>query len=185
MAEPGFQQRSNKLDDHGHKERLMERNASALLSGAAVLIAALAGARNGPQRPDTAVWYFLLRKPDHTPPSPFIGVVWLCLEALLVAIGYRFLRAPRSGVRGLALGAWALTLVGLAGYPMLFFRRKRLRASAGVAAAMLTSASGMTYAASKADPPAALMTVPLLVWLGSATVLSEELWRRNPRLSRD
>ena len=34
-------------------------------------------------------------------------------------------------------------------------------------------------AARDVDPPAAAMTVPLTIWLGFATFLSEELWRRN------
>jgi tryptophan-rich sensory protein len=43
----------------------------------------------------------------------------------------------------------------------------------------------MAIAARKVDQPAAVMTMPLLFWLGFATLLSEELWRRNPSLSRD
>jgi tryptophan-rich sensory protein len=42
----------------------------------------------------------------------------------------------------------------------------------------------MFIAAREVDEPAAIMTVPLLFWLGFAALLSEELWRRNPNLSR-
>ena len=163
----------------------MDRNTSALVSGAAVLAAALTGARNGPQRPSTAAWYARLRKPGYTPPGPLIGAAWGVLETLLAATGYRLLRAPDTGAREAALGAWALTLVGLAGYPWLFFRQKRLRSSTAASGTMLASAAGLAFAARKVDEPAAVMTVPLLLWLSFATVLSEELWRRNPRLSRD
>ena len=163
----------------------MDRTTSGLVSGAAVLVAAATGARNGPQRPATAAWYAVLRKPGYTPPGPLIGAAWGVLETLLATTGYRLLRAPDSGARHAALGAWGLTLVGLAGYPWLFFRRKRLASSAGAAAAMLASAAGLTLAARKVDPPAAAMTAPLLLWLCFATVLSEELWRRNPALSYD
>lgn len=163
----------------------MDRNTSGLVAGAAVLAAAMTGARNGPQRPSTAAWYGLLRKPGYTPPGPVIGAAWGVLETLLTATGYRLLRAPDSGARSAALGAWALTLVGLAGYPWLFFRQKRLASSAAASGAMLASAAGLTFAAREVDEPAAVMTVPLLLWLSFATVLSEELWRRNPRLSRD
>ena len=163
----------------------MDRTPSALVAGTAVLAAALTGARNGPQRPSTAAWYALLRKPDYTPPGPLIGAAWSVLETLLAGTGYRLLRAPPMGARGAALGAWTLTLVGLAGYPWLFFRKKRLASSTAAAGTMLASAAGLAFAARKVDKPAAAMTVPLLLWLSFATVLSEELWRRNPRLSRD
>lgn len=163
----------------------MNKTASAVASGTAVLPAAVIGARHGPQRPTTAAWYALLRKPEFTPPGPVIGAAWTVLETLLVVTGYRLLRAPDTVPARAAVGAWALTLVGLAGYPWLFFGRRRLAASTEAAGAMLASAAGLAYAARKVDPPAAIMTAPLLLWLGFATVLSEELWRRNPRLSRD
>ncbi len=163
----------------------MDKNASALVSGAAVLTAAIIGARNGPQRPVTAAWYAVLRKPEFTPPGPLIGAAWGALELLLVGTGYRLLRAPRAEARNAAVGAWSLTLLGLAGYPWLFFRQKRLASSAVASGAMLLSAAGTAVAAREVDKPAAAMTVPLLLWLSFATVLSEELWRRNPLLSRD
>lgn len=163
----------------------MDKTTSALVSGTAVLTAALLGAKHGPQRPATAAWYALLRKPAYTPPGPLIGGAWGVLELLLGIAGTRLLRVPRTGTRDAALGAWALTLMGLAGYPWLFFRRKRLASSTAAAGAMLASATALAVAARKADEPAAIMTVPLVLWLGFATVLSEELWRRNPRLSRD
>jgi tryptophan-rich sensory protein len=70
-------------------------------------------------------------------------------------------------------------LLGLAGYPWLFFRQKQLGSSAVASASMLATALGTAAAARDVDPPAAAMTVPLTVWLGFATFLSEELWRRN------
>lgn len=163
----------------------MDKQGSALVAGAAVLTAAVIGARNGPQRPATAVWYGLLRKPSYTPPGPVIGAAWGVLELLLVGTGYRLLRARRTEARTAAVGAWSLTLMGLAGYPWLFFRQKRLTSSTVAAGAMLASAMGTAVAAREVDKPAAAMTVPLLLWLGFATVLSEEIWRRNRWISRD
>lgn len=163
----------------------MDKNASALVSGAAVLTAAAIGARNGPQRPVNAVWYAALRKPEFTPPGPLIGAAWGVLELLLIGTGYRLLRAPRTEARNAAVGAWGLTLLGLAGYPWLFFSQKRLTSSTVASAAMLASATGTAVAAREVDKSAAAMTVPLLLWLSFATVLSEELWRRNRWLSRD
>jgi benzodiazapine receptor len=167
----------------------VNKSASAFAAIAAVAAAAILGARNGPQRPSTALWYALLRKPAYTPPGPAIGAAWSALEILLAVIGYRLLAArpvPRtSGARPLAVGAWVATLAGLAGYPWLFFTRRRLGASAAASAAMLASAATMTAAARRVDGKTALLAIPLLAWLGFANVLGDQLWLDNRRLSRD
>lgn len=163
----------------------MDKTASGLIAGTAVAVAGLVGARHGPQRPATAAWYGLLRKPAVTPPGPVFGVAWGVLELLLIGAGYRLLRARPADARSAAVGAWGVTLLGLAGYPWLFFRQKRLAASTVASGAMLLGAAGTAIAAREVDKPAAAMTVPLLLWLGFATVLSEEIWRHNRRLSRD
>jgi tryptophan-rich sensory protein len=162
----------------------MNRNISAAVAGLSVLAAGATGARFGPQQPMTAAWYALLRKPRFTPPGAVIGAAWGVLELLLATIGFRLLRAPKSVARNVALGGWVATLFGLAGYPWLFFGEKRLGASTVASGAMLASATTLAGAASESDPPSAAMTVPLLVWLGFATFLGEELWRRNRTLSR-
>lgn len=163
----------------------MDKTASALVSGAAVLTAAVIGSRNGPQRPVNAVWYALLRKPSYTPPGPAFGAAWGVLELLMAGTGYRLLRAKPAEARTAAIGAWGLTLLGLAGYPYLFFNEKRLGSSTVASGAMLASAAGTVIAAREVDKPAAAMTVPLLLWVGFATLLTEEVWRRNRWLSRD
>ncbi len=157
----------------------MNKQSAAAVAIGSVLTAAALGARNGPQRPRTAFWYARLNKPSYTPPGPVIGAAWGGLELLLAGAGYRLLRAPRTEARNAAVGSWALTLIGLAGYPWLFFGRKQLGESAVASASMLAAALGTATAAREVDPPASAMTVPLLLWLGFATVLSEELWRRN------
>jgi len=157
----------------------MNKQSAAVVAVGSVLAAAVLGARNGPQRPMTALWYARLRKPSYTPPGPAIGAAWGTLELLLAGTGYRLLQSPRSEARSAAVGSWALTLVGLAGYPWLFFRRKQLGSSTVASASMLAAALGTVAAAREVDRPAAAMTLPLTAWLSFATLLSEELWRRN------
>jgi translocator protein len=157
----------------------MNKQSAAVVAVGSVLAAAVLGARNGPQRPTTALWYARLDKPSYTPPGPLIGAAWGTLELLLAGAGYRLLRAPGTEARSAAIGSWALTLIGLAGYPWLFFRRKQLGSSTVASASMLAAALGTAAAAREVDRPAAMMTVPLTLWLGFATLLSEELWRRN------
>ncbi len=163
----------------------MNRTAAAATAVALVAAAGLAGAANGPQRPSTALWYAILRKPPLNPPGPVVGAAWGVLELLLIGAGYRLLRARGSHERTASLRAWGLNLAGLAGYPYLFFGEKRLASSAAASAAMLGSAGALVMEARKVDLPAAAMSAPLVAWLAFATFLSEELWRRNPRLARD
>ena len=157
----------------------MDKSLAAVIATGCVLAAGVAGAQNGPQRPLTALWYARLNKPEYTPPGPVVGAVWGTLELLLVGVGYRLLRAPRTGARTTAVGSWGLTLAGLAGYPWLFFGKKQLGTSAVASAAMLMAAASTATAARDVDRPATAMTLPLVVWLSLATLLSEELWRRN------
>ena len=159
--------------------RRMDRNSAVIVAGSAVLAAAILGAQNGPQRPRTAFWYARLHKPDYTPPGPVIGATWGVLESLLVATGYRLLRQPSSPPRDKALGAWGCSLIGLAVFPYLFFGRKRLGQSTMASAAMLAAAAGTALNARHVDDPAAVMTLPLLGWVGFATVLNGDLYRRN------
>lgn len=157
----------------------MDKLQAGLIAGGAVAAATLVGARHGPQHPRTAVWYFSLRKPRFTPPGPVIGAVWTALDVLLAISGTRVMVAPSSPMRSAALGFWSLNLAGIAGYPWVFFGRKRLGASIAVSGAMLVSATSYVATAAQVDRKAAAMGVPLAVWVGLATLLSEELWRRN------
>ena len=163
----------------------MNKSASALVAGLAVLGCGAVGSMNGPQRPRAAFWYLRLRKPGYTPPGPAIGATWGVLEILLIVTGYRLLRDRRSKRRAVALAGWALTLAGLAGFPWLFFRQQRLGSSTLAASGMLASAATTALAARKIDAPAAGLTTPLIAWLTFATLLSEELRRRNRSRSVD
>ena len=157
----------------------MNKAASAAIAGLAVLGCGILGSLNGPQQPRAAIWYLWLRKPDYTPPGPAIGATWGVLEILLVVTGYRLLRRRASRRRTVSLGGWALTLAGLAAFPWLFFRERRLGASTLAAGAMLASAATTAIAARKIDAPTAELTTPLIAWLTFATILSEELLRKN------
>lgn len=157
----------------------MDKTQAALIASGAVLAANLVGGRAGVRRARNALWYVSLRKPDLTPPPPVIGAVWTALDVLLAVAGTRLLRTPPTPARNAALGFWSLSVAGIAGFPWVFFERKRLDASTAVSGAMLASATAYVAAAARVDRPAAAMGVPLAVWVGLATVLSEELWRRN------
>ncbi|HEX2944252.1 MAG TPA: TspO/MBR family protein [Rhodopila sp.] len=157
----------------------MKQSRAAALAIGAVLAAAVTGGSFGPQQPRAAAWYATLRKPSYTPPGPAIAAAWGVLDILLCVTGYRLLRQASSRNRTTALGCWGGCLAGLAGFPAAFFGLRRLGPSTAPSGGMFASAAGTAVAASRIDPVAAAASMPLVLWTGFATFLSEELWRRN------
>ena len=159
----------------------MKPATAASLAIGAVVLAAVAGAQSGPQNPPTGRWYDRLDKPSYTPRGSFIGAVWGALDVLLCVTGYRLLRAGRSTARSLALVGWAADLLCLAGFQPVFFGARQLGAGTAVSASMLGSAATTAVAARYSDRIAGAAALPLVMWTAFATLLSEEIWRRNPQ----
>jgi benzodiazapine receptor len=159
----------------------MRRTSAAVVAGTAVIAAQLSGRRYSPtpDHPRTASWYAALRKPAYTPPGPVFAVAWTGLDALLGYSGYRLLAAAPSPRRALALGTWSLNLLGVAGFSWVLFGRKRLDEALGVTAGMVATAAAAAATASAVDRRAASADLPLLGWVLFASVLQEEVWRRN------
>ncbi len=107
------------------------------------------------------------------------AVAWTGLDALQGYAGTRLLAAPPSPRRTLALGLWMLNLLGIGCFTYVLFGRKRLDQAAEVTAGMLLASVGAVAASSRVDARAAWAGVPLAAWVGFATVLQEEVWRRN------
>ncbi len=159
----------------------MNKTLSAILAGAAVTAAQLNGRRYSPtpDHPRTAAWYATLRKPSFTPPGPVFGIAWTGLDALLGYSGYRLLSAQPSPRRSLALGAWGLNVLGVAGFSWVLFGRKRLDEALEVTAGMVATSAAAAATAASVDRQAAWANLPLLGWVLFASVLQEEVWRRN------
>lgn len=156
--------------------------AAAAVVAVSVAATALVGRRNSPEPAHPAIdrWYHGLRKPPFTPPDPVFGAVWPAVEAALAYGGYRLLRKSPGAARNASLGLWLFNTGMIAGWTELFFRRRRLGAGAVASAAMLASGVGYVAAAAEVDKKAAAAGVPFAAWLGFATLLAEEVWRRNP-----
>jgi benzodiazapine receptor len=159
----------------------MRHTTAAALAGSAVIAAQLTGAQYnpGPGHPRTAAWYAALRKPGFTPPGPVFGAAWTGLDALLGYAGYRLLVARPSPRRNLALGAWAMNLLGIAGFSWFLFGRRRLDQALEVSAGMVVTAAATSLTAASVDRRASYAALPLLGWVIFASVLQEEVWRRN------
>ncbi len=83
-------------------------------------------------------------------------------------------------LRSVALGAWTLNLLGVAGFSWVLFGRKRLDEALEVTAGMVVSSAAAAATAAAVDRRAAWADLPLLGWVLFASVLQEEVWRRNP-----
>ncbi len=159
----------------------MRKGSALILTGAAAVGALLAGGRYnpGPEQPGTAVWYRRLDKPDFTPPGPVFGVAWTLLDGLLWFAGYRLARARPGPAKRIALGTWLASVIGIPAYCYAFFGRHRPGAGLAVTTGMLATSVGLTASAARVDRPAALASAPLTAWLLFASLLQEEVWRRN------
>ena len=157
---------------------------AAGLATAVVGTALLIGARSGPtpDHPKTRRWYRRLAKPGFTPPSLVFPIAWTGIQSALAYGGYRLLRRSPSPERTTALALWAGNQIGIAGWTEIFFGQRAPGWGTIASAALGANAIGYVAATKPIDPTAAKLGVPLVAWVGFATVLSEEIWRRNDPL---
>jgi tryptophan-rich sensory protein len=162
------------------REGLSPLRAASVALGT-VTAAALLGSRASPSpdHPRTRRWYERLDKPSYTPPSGTFAFAWTAIQASLAYGCYRLLRAPPSLARTTALALWAGNQVGVGGWSEVFFGHRAPGWGTVASAALAVNAVGYVAAADRVDDTAALSGMPLVVWVGFATLLSEEIWRRN------
>ena len=163
-----------------HGEDLSSLAAAAIAVGV-VAAAAIVGRRASPtpDHPRTRRWYSNLDKPGFTPPPPAYAIAWTAIQAGLAYGGYRLLRRPSSPDRTLALTFWGINQAAIAGWSEIFFGLRSPGGGTIAAGAMVGTAAGYVAVAAREDEQAAMAGVPLVVWVSFATLLAEEIWRRN------
>lgn len=147
-----------------------------------VVVGALAiGGRSSPSpdHPGTKRWYDRLRKPAFTPPAPVFALAWPALQAAQAYSGYRLLRADGSSERTTALALWGANQVGIAGWSEIFFGQRAPGWATAGSAVLGGTAIGHVVASRDVDQRAAFAGLPLVVWVSFATLLAEEIWRKN------
>ena len=125
-------------------------------------------------------WYKLLRKPPFQPPNWVFGPVWTVLYGAMAVSAWRVWRKPASPARSAALGLWGVQLGLNSAWSVLFFQEHKKRAALADLGVLIGSVGAYSLVARKIDPPAAWLMVPYLGWCGFATLLNEEIVRRNP-----
>lgn len=157
--------------------------AAGAIALGTVVGAVLIGGRSSPtpDHPRTRRWYKNLEKPGFNPPPPVYAAAWTGIQAGLAYGGYRLMRRPPSQGRTLALALWGVNQAAIAGWSEVFFGQRAPGAGALAAGAMVGTAAGYVAAAAREDDTAAALGVPLVAWVSFATLLAEEIWRRNDR----
>jgi len=159
---------------------LSPRWAAGLAIGAVTAALLLGGrASPSPDHPRTKRWYARLRKPGFTPPTPVFALAWPVLQAAQAYSGYQLMRAPASPERNTALAFWGSNQVGVAGWSEVFFGQKETGWATIGSAVLGVSALSHVVTSQKIDQRAAVAGVPLVLWVAFATLVTEEIWRRN------
>jgi len=165
-----------------HRRDGFSRWTALAVAGGVMAVSALIGRRYSPEpsHPDIDRWYHDLDKPSYTPPDPVFGGVWPVLQVLLAIGGYRLLRAAPGCDRDTALALWLFNAAMIGGWTKIFFGERSLAGGSLAAGGMLASGAAYVEFARRVDGLAGAAGVPFAAWLAFATLLSEEVWRRNP-----
>jgi tryptophan-rich sensory protein len=169
------------MKDGMQRSAAMSPILAAGIAISAVTAALLVGKRAGPtpDHPRTAAWYLSLEKPEFTPPSPVYPIAWTGIQAALAYGGYLLMRAKSSPERTAALTLWSANQIGIGGWSEIFFGRRAPGWATAASAVLGVGAVGYVAAADKVNRTAAKLGLPLVAWVAFATLLSEEIWRRN------
>ncbi len=143
-----------------------------------VALAAWVGARPS-RRGVGAHWYRTLHKPAFQPPGGWFGPVWTVLYGLMATSGVRVYGRRPSRARTRALRLWTAQLGLNALWPHLFFGRQRPGLALADSALLLATTLAYVRAAKEVDSKAAALFLPYVGWLAFATLLNEEIVRRN------
>jgi tryptophan-rich sensory protein len=134
-------------------------------------------------RPAQSQWYDGLRKPGFQPPRQAFPGVWPLLYTDIAVVSAAATDELRnSGYRDRAKAyarALALNLAMNGSWTWLFFTRRRLGASAVVAAALTVSSADLTRRAAEANHRDAAPLALYPLWCAFATALSTRIWMLN------
>lgn len=148
-----------------------------LLSLIGFIGAVMAAASTGAMFPP-GPWYDRLDKPGWTPPNWLFPLAW---TALYGAMAYAAWRVAGSGSpalqAGLAFFAFQIALNAV--WTPVFFGLRNLGGALVVIFCLLVAVVITCALFWRADTVAGLLFVPYIVWVGYASALNFDIWRRN------
>ncbi|WP_440771356.1 TspO/MBR family protein [Natronorubrum sp. DTA28] len=128
---------------------------------------------------DIREWYPTLDKPSSTPPDRVFGPVWGVLFALMGVSLHLIRREETTAQTRRAKGLFVLQLTLNAIWSFVFFGRRSTRGGFLVILLLGPAIAATIAAFARVNRRAAFLLVPYLVWIGFATYLNFEIWRRN------
>ena len=123
-------------------------------------------------------WYVTLRKPDWVPSGRTIGLVWTVLYILMALAAWLAWREAGWGARD-ALLLYAVQLGTNAFWSILFFGRRNPRTALECIVVLFLFVLSTLVQFWNLSLLAGLLLVPYLAWVGFASYLNYEVWRRN------
>ena len=146
-------------------------------------VCATAGIGSLASQPRITRWYSPLKKPRYVPPNGVFPVAWTMLYgdiAVTSATAIDRLRAAgrHDEARSYTV-ALAANLLLNAGWSWLFFKYRKLGASAVGAAVLATSSADLARRTAEADPRAGAALLPYPLWCSFATLMSGHIWVLN------
>jgi len=129
-------------------------------------------------------WYTRINLPPWTPPNRLFGPVWTLLYASMGYSLHLVLGHPKvTPTRRISLLIiWGAHLSSNLIWAPVFFGMKRLRMGLFINYWLTTSLILWMVTVSHFQPSAGLLLIPYLCWLIFATILNQEVSRRNPTI---
>ncbi|MFN8830415.1 MAG: TspO/MBR family protein [Labrys sp. (in: a-proteobacteria)] len=125
-------------------------------------------------------WYDGLAKPWWNPPKFVFPLVWSILYAMIAVSGWMAWHAATPEQLPLAMAVFGAQLALNALWSAIFFGMKRMRL-AMIEVVFLWASIAINIAVFwSADPRAALLLVPYLIWVSIASYLNWTMIRLNP-----
>jgi len=125
-------------------------------------------------------WYATLTKPGFTPPNSTFPIVWTILYAVMAVAAWIFWRAPgKEGDRKLGLIWFGIQLVLGVLYSAAFFGLHSPSLGLGLIMAFLIAIAITIVLFDRLSRLAAILLVPLLLWVCFATGHNFAIWFLN------
>ncbi len=125
-------------------------------------------------------WYATLAKPGFTPPDAAFPIAWIILYSLMAVSVWILWRAPGDPAdKRLALIWFGVQLVVGVLWSFVFFYMHNVALGLGVILVYLIDIVITIVLFDRISRPAALMLVPLALWVCFATGLNTAIWMLN------
>ena len=145
----------------------------AVVAATVVAVAGGVATRLGP-------WYYNLRKPSWQPPDWLFGPAWTVIFGLIAASGVlAWWGAADWAQRWLTIGLFAVNGLLNVLWSVLFFTLRRPDWALIEVVPLWLSILAMIIAFATFAPPASLLLLPYLAWVGFAAFLNRAVVRLN------